>query len=138
MQQARAQVRMQRGAQLSLVKIYRWALPEDTRDLQSALTGIAERKVDAAVFTSAHQVDNVLDFAERLSLAHALRDAFARWVLVVSIGPVTCEALSRHGIRADVVPDDPKMTPLVKTFAECAEQLVRTKRSAAWPRASGR
>jgi len=119
-----------RRARLSLVKIYRWALPEDTRDLKSALAGIAQRKVDAAVFTSAHQVDNVLDFAERLSLGTAVREAFARWVLVVSIGPVTSEALARHGIAADLVPDDPKMTPLVKAFAESAAQLVRAKRGA--------
>ena len=31
-----------RGARLTLVKIYRWALPEDTRDLRSALSGIAQ------------------------------------------------------------------------------------------------
>src|SRR5690606_22285449 len=69
----------QRGARLSLVKIYRWALPEDTRDLKSALASIAQRRVDAAVFTSEHQVDNVLDFADELSLGAAVREAFARW-----------------------------------------------------------
>jgi uroporphyrinogen-III synthase len=119
-----------RGARLALVKIYRWALPEDTRDLKNALTGIAQRKVDAAVFTSAHQVDNVLDFAGRLSLGAAVREAFERWVLVIAIGPVTTEALARHGIRVDLTPDDPKMTPLVKSFAHNAAQLVRAKRSA--------
>jgi len=119
-----------RGARLSLVKIYRWALPQDTRDLKNALAGIAQRKVDAAVFTSAHQVDNVLDFAERLGLVSAVREAFSRWVLVISIGPVTTEALARHGIAADLVPDDPRMTPLVKSFAQQAAQLVRSKRSA--------
>lgn len=119
-----------RGARLSLVKIYRWALPEDTRDLKNALGGIAQRKVDAAVFTSAHQVDNVLDFAERLSLGAAVREAFASWVLVISIGPVTTDALARHGIAADLVPDDPRMTPLVKSFAQQAPHLVRAKRSA--------
>jgi uroporphyrinogen-III synthase len=118
-----------RGARLTLVKIYRWALPEDTRDLRSALQGIAQRRVDAAIFTSAHQVENVLEYADRLQLGSALRDAFRGWVLVISIGPVTNQALERHGIAPDLSPDEPKLALLVKGFALGAAQLVRAKRS---------
>jgi uroporphyrinogen-III synthase len=124
-----------RGAHLTLVKIYRWALPEDTRDLRSALQGIAHRRVDAAIFTSAHQVENVLEYAARLQLSAALLEAFRSWVLVISIGPVTNEALARHGIAPDLSPDEPKMAPLVQSFARRASQLVQTKRGA--PRAGG-
>jgi uroporphyrinogen-III synthase len=120
-----------RGAKLTLVKIYRWALPEDTRDLRSALQGIAQRRLDAAIFTSAHQVENVLDYAERLQLGHAVREAFRNWVLVISIGPVTNEALHRHGITPDLSPSQPKMAELVTSFARSATQLVRAKRSPA-------
>jgi uroporphyrinogen-III synthase len=119
-----------RGARLTPVKIYRWALPEDTRDLQSALVGIGQRRIDAAVFTSAHQVENVLEFAERIELAAALRDSFRHWALVISIGPVTNEALERHGIAPDLTPDEPKMAPLVAAFARHAAQRVRAKRAA--------
>jgi uroporphyrinogen-III synthase len=119
-----------RGARLTPVKIYRWALPEDTRDLRSALSGIAQRRVDAAIFTSAHQVENVLEYADRLQLGGALRDAFRAWALVVSIGPVTNEALERHGIAPDLSPDEPKLALLVKGFALGAAQLLRAKRSA--------
>jgi uroporphyrinogen-III synthase len=118
-----------RGARLRLVKIYRWALPEDTRDLKSALSGIAHRRMDAAIFTSAHQVENVLEYAERLQLGSALRDSFRNWAVVVSIGPVTTEALERHGIAPDLSPDEPKMAPLVSSFARNAAELVRTKRA---------
>jgi uroporphyrinogen-III synthase len=118
-----------RNARLTLVKIYRWALPEDTRDLKSALSGIAQRRVDAAVFTSAHQVENVLEFAERLQLGAALRDAFQNWAAVISIGAVTNEALERHGIAADLSPNEPKMALLVASFARNAGQLVRAKRA---------
>lgn len=120
----------QRGARLTLVKIYRWALPDDTRDLRSALQGITQRRVDAAIFTSAHQVENVLDYAERLQLSAAVLEAFRAWVLVISIGPVTNEALERRGIRPDLSPDQPKMAPLVQSFARAASQLVQKKRSA--------
>jgi uroporphyrinogen-III synthase len=119
-----------RGAQLTLVKIYRWALPEDTRDLRSALQGIAQRRVDAAIFTSAHQVENVLDYADRLQLGQAVREAFQHWVLVISIGPVTNEALHRYGIAPDLSPSQPKMAELVTSFERNAAQLVRGKRAA--------
>jgi uroporphyrinogen-III synthase len=119
-----------RKALITPVKIYRWALPEDTRDLKSALSGIAQRRVDAAIFTSAHQVENVLEYAERLQVGAALRDAFRNWAVVISIGPVTNQALVRHGIAPDLSPDEPKMAPLVASFARTGAQLVRTKRAA--------
>lgn len=120
----------QRGARVIPVKVYRWALPEDTRDLRSALQSIAQRRVDAAIFTSAQQVDNVLEYAKRLGLAEALRDAFRRSVLVASIGPVTTEALRRHDIVSDLVPDQAKMGALVAGLARSAAQLLRVKRGA--------
>jgi uroporphyrinogen-III synthase len=121
----------ERGALVTPVKVYRWALPEDTRDLRAALQDIAQRRVDAAIFTSAHQVDNVLEYAARLSLAEPLVDAFRRSVLVISIGPVTSEALQRHGITPDLTPEQPKIGPLVESLARSAAQLSRAKRRSA-------
>lgn len=117
-----------RGAQLTAVKIYRWALPEDTRDLKNALSSIAQRRIDAAIFTSAHQVENVLEYAKRLQLEGSLCEAFRAWALVISIGPVTNEALRRRGIAPDLTPDEPKMAPLVASFARSAPTLLRAKR----------
>jgi uroporphyrinogen-III synthase len=118
----------ERGATVTPVKVYRWALPDDTRDLRSALQGITQKRVDAAIFTSAHQVDNVLEYAGKLGLVDALREAFRHWVVVLSIGPVTTEALKRHGISADLTPDEPKMGPLVAAFSRHAVALQRAKR----------
>ncbi len=126
-----------RGAVVRLVKIYRWALPEDTRDLKSALSGIVQRWVDAAIFTSAHQVENVLEYAAGLQLASAVVEAFARWVLAISLGPVTGGALERHGIRPDWSPSEPKLAQLVSSFAPIAGQLMRAKRSSS-PGGTGR
>jgi uroporphyrinogen-III synthase len=119
-----------RGARVIPVKVYRWALPEDTRDLRSALQSIAQNRVDAAIFTSAQQVDNVLEYARRLGLVESLREAFRRVVLVASIGPVTTEALRRHDIAADLVPDQAKMGALVASLARNASQALRVKRGA--------
>jgi uroporphyrinogen-III synthase len=121
----------ERGALVTPVKVYRWALPEDTRDLRSALQDIAQGRVDVAIFTSAHQVDNVLEYAARLSLAEPLRAAFRRSVLVISIGPVTSEALERYGIAPDLTPEQPKIGPLVESLARSATRLSRAKRRSA-------
>lgn len=117
-----------RGAVVKAVKVYRWALPEDTRDLRSALQSIAHGSVDAAIFTSAHQVENVFEYAGRVMLADGLRNAFRRSVLVASIGPVTSDALARHGVTADVAPEHAKMASLVSSLATTGGQLLRRKR----------
>ena len=48
---------------MTRVPVYRWALPEDTGPLHAALTEIAERRIGAALFTSAQQVEHVLQVA---------------------------------------------------------------------------
>lgn len=118
-----------RGARVTPVKVYRWALPVDTRDLRAALQSIAQSRVDAAIFTSTHQVENALEFAQHLGLGDALRAAFRRSVLVASIGPVTNEALRRHGITPDLTPDRPQLAALVATLGLHAGELQRSKRA---------
>ena len=117
-----------RGAHVTPVRVYRWALPEDTRDLRQALAGIGRGTVDVAIFTSAHQVENAFEYAARLGLAQPLRDAFKRAVLVASIGPVTNEALARHGVHADLSPEQPKLGALVDCLARAAARLQHEKR----------
>ncbi len=118
---------LDRGAQLTPVKVYRWALPSDTRDLRAALRSIALGQVDVAIFTSAHQVDNAFEYAETLSLGGGVRDACRRSVLVASLGPVTSEALKRHGIEPDLTPSQPKLGALVAALGRQASELQRAK-----------
>jgi len=117
-----------RGAQVTPVKVYRWALPEDTHDLKLALESIARGRVDAAIFTSAHQVDNAFEYAARLGLAQPLRAAFSHSVVVASIGPVTSEALERQGVHADLSPRESKLGALVDCLSQGAAQLQQVKR----------
>lgn len=118
----------ERGASVTPVRVYRWALPEDTRDLRQALLAIARGKVDVAIFTSAHQVENAFEVASRLGLVQPLRDAFAGAVLVASIGPVTNEALARYGVHSDLSPEQPKLGALVDCLARAAPRLQLEKR----------
>jgi uroporphyrinogen-III synthase len=117
-----------RGAIASTVRVYRWALPADTRDLLQALNSIISGKLDVAIFTSAHQVDNTFEYADRRALLEPLRAALSSTVLVASIGPVTSEALERHGVHVDLSPDQPKLGALVDCLAVAGARLQREKR----------
>ena len=45
-----------RGARVTPVPVYRWALPEDVEPLEKAVTAIARGEVDVVVFTTSVQV----------------------------------------------------------------------------------
>ncbi len=106
-----------RGAIVTRVPVYRWALPEDTGPLRSALREIAEHKVGAALFTSAQQVEHVLQVAEEEGIDVAMRLALASLVVVGSIGPTTSAALRGHGLPVDIEPEHPKSGHLVAAVA---------------------
>jgi uroporphyrinogen-III synthase len=119
-----------RGAQVMRVAVYRWALPEDTGPLRSALRDVTEGRADIVLFTNATQVDHVLRMAGEERLEQRLKQAFNR-VVVASIGPVCSEALEHFGLKADIEPDHPKMGHLIATVARRGRTLLEQKRSRA-------
>jgi uroporphyrinogen-III synthase len=84
--------------------------------------------VEVALFTSAHQVDNLFRVAAQMGRADALRDALRGRTVVVSIGPITTEGLQGHGIQPDLHPEHPKMGHLLIAVAREAGNLLRRKR----------
>ncbi|HEU4579378.1 MAG TPA: uroporphyrinogen-III synthase [Polyangiaceae bacterium] len=112
-----------RGASVTPVRVYSWALPADPRELRQGLTEIVNANVDVAVFTSTHQVDNAFEYAARVGLLEPLREALSGSVLVASLGVVTSEALGRHGVHADLSPEQPKLGALVDCLARAASTL---------------
>jgi len=107
------------------VPVYRWALPDDTGPLRAGAQALVDGHADAAVFTSAIQVEHLFRVAAD---AEALRAAFAR-VAVVSIGPVCSEGLEAHGVHPDLEATPPKMGPLVALAAERCREVVERKRA---------
>src|SRR5213593_2710972 len=77
---------------------------------------------------SAHQADNLFRVAAEMGRADALRDALRGRTVVVSIGPITTEALQGHGIQPDLHPEHPKMGHLLIAVAREADNLLRRKR----------
>ncbi len=110
-----------RGAHVLAVKVYRWDLPLDQQPLESNVRAIAAGEVDVAMFTSSHQVVNLLRVAERMQLTDPLRRGMSR-ALVASIGPTTSETLHELEFHVDVEPEHSKMGHLVAAAAERASQ----------------
>jgi uroporphyrinogen-III synthase len=117
-----------RGAHVMRVPLYRWALPEDTRPLAEAVSRWAGEDVDFVLFTSRRQVEHVMQTAEDLRLADAVRER-ARRVVVASIGPICSQALRALDLPVDLEPEHPKMGHLVVALARRGPGLLEAKRA---------
>jgi uroporphyrinogen-III synthase len=118
----------ERGARVTRVPVYRWALPEDTGLLKQALDAILTGQVDVLLITNAAQVDHVIQVLEPDKKTDRFRQALQR-VVTASIGPTASERLRSYGLPVDLEPSHPKMGILVKETSERAHVLLRTKRS---------
>jgi uroporphyrinogen-III synthase len=119
-----------RGAQVTSVPVYEWALPADTGPLRSAISAIVRNEIDVILFTTATQADHLLQIAAELKQEDALRRALPR-MLVASIGPTTSERLREFGIAPDMEPAHPKMGYLVSEAAQRSAEILHRKRIAA-------
>lgn len=117
-----------RGAEVRSVRVYSWALPDDTAPLKAAILKIVRGQAHVAVFTTALQVEHLLSVAHEISLAPAVRRALRSDLVVASVGPMTSEALEREGITPDIVPGHPKLGHLVLAVARRARGLLHEKR----------
>jgi len=116
----------ERGATITRVPIYRWALPEDLAPLQFAIYELAAGTIDAVLFTTGIQVAHLFQVASEMKLEESVQQGLGH-AIVSSIGPTTTEELQNHGISPDLEPSHPKMGFLVKETAERAAEVVRTK-----------
>jgi uroporphyrinogen-III synthase len=117
-----------RGARVTRVPVYRWALPEDVEPLKNAVTAISRGEVDVVVFTTSVQVVHLWQIVEEMRLEADVRRGLGRSV-IASIGPTTSEELQRHGLAVDLEASHPKMGFLVREAAEQSGRLLRAKRT---------
>jgi uroporphyrinogen-III synthase len=117
----------ERGADVTAVPIYRWAMPDDMAPLRRAVWALVRNDVDVVVLTAGVQLVHLLRAAGEMGLEEAVREGLERTV-VASIGPMTSEELRRHGLPIDLEPSHPKMGFLVKEVAEQCEALIGAKR----------
>ena len=119
----------ERGAGVTPVRIYGWALPEDISPLQQAITAIIRGEVHVMLVASSVQVRHLFQVAESMNVQNALHQALAR-VVIVSIGPLTSEEVRGRGLNVDIECTHPKMGFLVQEAAEKSAALLQQKRGA--------
>lgn len=112
-----------RGATVTAVPVYRWEFPQDVGPLRDAVQRTIRGEFDALLFTSAHQLDNVVQLAE----LDGCRDAWltaARKCVMASIGPTASETIRGYDLPVHVEPSHPKMGTLVRELAEALPRLL--------------
>jgi uroporphyrinogen-III synthase len=104
-----------RGAVVREIATYRWALPADLRPLHHLLDELEASRVDAVVFTSAVQVQNLYAVAAAGGRA-ALLAPWLNRLVVGSIGPVCSRALLGFGVKPTFEASPPKLGPLLEAL----------------------
>ena len=121
-----AQGLIERGAVVRSVAVYRWALPDDVEPLKRALRAIVDGKASVVLFTSAAQVDHVVQLLDVTDELAAFRDALGK-TMIASIGPITSQRLRHHDLPVDFEPSHAKMGVLVKEASERAAEILTHK-----------
>ncbi len=118
-----------KGAKVTPVSIYKWALPENLEPLRDAIKSIKNSKEDISIFTSSQQIYHLFEVASQDGSQDELKEGLKK-IVIASIGPTTSETLNRFGISPDYEPDSPKMGNLIREMARLGKELVRKKRTA--------
>jgi uroporphyrinogen-III synthase len=106
-----------RGAEATAVRVYLYALPEDTGPLREAARRLAAGGFDVALFTTGAQIEHLARVAEEEGIGDAMLAGLRR-TLIASIGPTTSEALEEFALRPALEPSHPRMGLLVRETAE--------------------
>lgn len=117
-----------RGCVVTPVRVYQWALPEDTTPLREAARRLAAGALDVLCVDHFHAVAASAPDGRRgrRSRSIAKRGRSPHGDLL--IGPTTSESLEDLGLRADMEPTAPKMGILVKEAGEQAGDIIARKR----------
>jgi uroporphyrinogen-III synthase len=102
--------------EVSTVRIYGWALPEDTSSLREAAAKLARREFDIVLLTTSMQLVNLMQVSAESGQEQAVLEGL-RAAKIGSIGPTTSETLEDYGLQADFEPSHPKMGLLVNEMA---------------------
>ncbi len=106
-----------RGAEVTPVRVYRYALPDDLGPLREASRWLGAGLFEVALFTTAAQVGHLMQVARELGIEEAVLRGL-RALRIGSIGPTTSEALEEFGLHPDFEPSHSKMGIFVREAAE--------------------
>lgn len=117
----------ERGARVTRVPVYQWALPEHTTLLREAVRALANSEMDVVLFTTGVQLTHLFQMAAEMDLEEPVRRGLHRCV-ISSIGPTTSEELHRLSLNVDLQASHPKMGLLVKEASEQSAEILHAKR----------
>ncbi|MFB9378213.1 uroporphyrinogen-III synthase [Kineococcus gynurae] len=103
------------GARVRGVEVYRWQPPADPEAVVRLVDQIADRRLDAVMFTSAPGVVALLEAARERDRLAAVLAAFADDVVACAVGDVTAEPLRAHGL-APLIPERWRLGAQLRTL----------------------
>jgi uroporphyrinogen-III synthase len=107
-----------RGAKVTGISLYHYEEASDVEAVSALVNKIVHGEIDAIIFTNGPQARFLLQSATAMSVHAELLKRLGRDVAVVSIGEITSRAIREIGIEPHVVPEEPKMGPMVKALAD--------------------
>jgi len=112
------------GAHIRIVSPYVYADAIDDAQVHQLLTKMSNGEVDIIAFTSMAQVERLFGVGSR----EELQMAFAH-VQVAAVGPVVRDALLRHDIQIQCMPEDsffmkPLTSAMIEAFGKQADHVV--------------
>ena len=110
------------GATVTGISLYRYEQASDMEAISELLRRITRGEVDAITFTNGPQARFLLEAAAAQGSGNVLLKHLNENVVVASIGEITSRALREAGIEPHVVPEEPKMGPMVKALADFFEK----------------
>lgn len=122
-----------RGASVTQIPVYRWALPDNREPLETGIRKIIDGEIKVAVLTSTIQIRHALKVASEMGVENEFREKFKN-LLIASIGPTTSETLQELGFTPGFEPSHPKMGTLAKELAEQAPKLLALRATSHEPR----
>jgi len=81
----------EQGADVLPVPVYKWELPEDLTPLQDAIRKTIAGEFDILLWTSAQQINHVLDVADQMGLRDIWLTEARRRCVIGSIGPTASD-----------------------------------------------
>jgi uroporphyrinogen-III synthase len=105
------------GARTAEICLYEWQIPEDRGPLRDLVAAIIAGEVDAIAVTSQVQARHLFHVADELGQREELALALAGRIAVAVVGPTCAAALRAYGVEPAVVPDSPKMGPMLAALA---------------------
>jgi uroporphyrinogen-III synthase len=111
-----------RGAGADVIEVHPYALdlPTDARGAVELAQAAAAGTLDALTFTSAHAVHGFVALAERAGVETEAIGVSG--TLIVSVGPITRDALLEHGLPVHVEPETPRMGAMFHALATALGQ----------------